>query len=44
MTLVRSLVELNGGQIHIRSKKGEGTTVYVTLPELTENPELERKS
>ncbi|MEE9268754.1 MAG: HAMP domain-containing sensor histidine kinase [Candidatus Krumholzibacteria bacterium] len=44
LTLVRSLVELNGGQIHIRSKKGEGTTVYVTLPELTENPKLEHKS
>ena len=36
LTLVRSLVELNGGQIHIRSEEGQGTTVYVTIPEIIE--------
>ncbi len=36
LTLVRSLVELSGGQIHIRSEQGQGTTVYVTIPETTE--------
>ncbi len=39
LTLVRSLVELSGGQIHIRSEQGQGTTVYVTIPETTEATE-----
>lgn len=32
LTLVRSLVELNGGEVSIQSRTGQGTTVYVTLP------------
>lgn len=32
LTIVRSLVELNGGDVFVRSQKGEGTTIYVTLP------------
>jgi signal transduction histidine kinase len=32
LTLVRSLVELNGGEVSIQSRPGHGTTVYVTLP------------
>jgi two-component system sensor histidine kinase/response regulator len=32
LTLVRSLVELNGGEVLIRSALDKGTTVYVTLP------------
>ncbi|MFQ5511514.1 MAG: sensor histidine kinase [Candidatus Krumholzibacteriia bacterium] len=43
LTLARSLVELNGGHIHVRSTKDEGTTVYVTLPEITESMELGHK-
>jgi signal transduction histidine kinase len=33
LTLVRSLVELYGGSIYIRSEEGSGTTVYLTLPD-----------
>jgi signal transduction histidine kinase len=36
LTLVRSLVELHGGSVHITSGEGQGTTVYVTLPETPE--------
>ncbi len=32
LTLVRSLVDMCGGDVSIRSKQGSGTTVYVTLP------------
>lgn len=32
LTLVRSLVELNGGEVFIRSASGKGTTVYLTIP------------
>ena len=32
LTLVRSLVELNGGEVLIRSAVDKGTTVYVTVP------------
>jgi signal transduction histidine kinase len=32
LTLVRSLVELNGGEVFIRSAQGKGTTVYLTIP------------
>jgi signal transduction histidine kinase len=32
LTLVRSLVELNDGEVLIRSALGKGTTVYVTIP------------
>jgi signal transduction histidine kinase len=32
LTLVRSLVELNGGEVSIDSTTGQGTTVFVTLP------------
>jgi signal transduction histidine kinase len=32
LTLVRSLVELYGGEVYIRSSQGKGTTVYVTIP------------
>lgn len=33
LTLVKSLVELYGGDVYVKSSQGEGTTVYVTLPE-----------
>lgn len=36
LTLVRSLVELYGGDIHIKSTQGNTTTVYVTIPEAAE--------
>ncbi len=32
LTLVRSLVDMCGGDVSIRSEEGKGTTVYVTLP------------
>ncbi len=32
LTLVRSLVDMCGGEISIRSEPGKGTTVHVTLP------------
>lgn len=32
LTLVRSLVELNGGEVFIRGARGEGTTVHLTIP------------
>jgi signal transduction histidine kinase len=32
LTLVRSLVDMCGGDVSIRSEEGRGTTVYVTLP------------
>ncbi len=32
LTLVRSLVELNGGAVYVRSTKDEGTTVHLTIP------------
>jgi signal transduction histidine kinase len=32
LTLVRSLVDMCGGEVSIRSEQGKGTTVYVTLP------------
>jgi signal transduction histidine kinase len=33
LTLVRSLAELQGGSVFIRSEENKGTTVYVTIPE-----------
>jgi len=36
LTLVRSLAELHGGSVYIRSEEGHGTRVYVTIPELPE--------
>jgi signal transduction histidine kinase len=32
LTLVRSLVDMCGGDVSIKSEEGRGTTVYVTLP------------
>ncbi len=32
LTLVRSMVELNGGEVYIRSEHNKGTVVHVTLP------------
>jgi signal transduction histidine kinase len=37
LTLVRSLVELNGGEVYIQSAGGEGTTVHVTIPAPEDN-------
>ncbi len=34
LTLVRSLIELYGGEVSIKSKNGEGTTVHLSVPEL----------
>jgi two-component system sensor histidine kinase VicK len=36
LTLVRSLVELHGGSVFIKSEVGHGTTVHVTIPEAPE--------
>ncbi|MBP2681555.1 MAG: histidine kinase [Candidatus Krumholzibacteriota bacterium] len=36
LTLVRSLAELHGGSVYIRSEEGVGTRLYVTIPELPE--------
>jgi signal transduction histidine kinase len=36
LTLVRSLAELHGGSVFIRSEEGRGTRVYVTIPEMPE--------
>jgi signal transduction histidine kinase len=41
LTLVRSLVELYGGDVHIKSSSGDGTTVHVTIPEIEESVEPE---
>ena len=32
LTLVKSLIELYGGEISISSEKSRGTTVYLTIP------------
>lgn len=32
LSITRQLIELNGGDLHIHSHQGEGTTVSVTLP------------
>lgn len=40
LTLVRSLVELNGGEVFIRSEHGEGTTVFLTIPVTDAGPEF----
>ena len=37
LTLVRSLVELYGGDVYIKSSRDEGTSVYVTIPETVES-------
>jgi signal transduction histidine kinase len=34
LTLVRSLVELYGGNVSIKSKKDHGTVIYIMLPDL----------
>jgi signal transduction histidine kinase len=34
LTLVRSLVELHGGSVYIRSVEGQGTTVQITVAEI----------
>ncbi len=34
LTLVKSLIELYGGEVSIKSKQDEGTTVYLTIPAL----------
>jgi len=39
LTLVRSLVELYGGDVHIKSSREEGTTVLVTIPEIIKRPD-----
>ena len=38
LTLVRSLVDMCGGEVSVKSEPGEGTTVYVTLPLSSEDP------
>jgi signal transduction histidine kinase len=40
LTLVRSLVELHGGEVTVRSSVGKGTTVYVTIPTGGESDEV----
>lgn len=42
LTLVRSLVELNGGDVSIQSRVGEGTTVHVTVPVSQEHKKKDR--
>jgi len=39
LTLVRTLVELHGGSIFIRSEENNGTTVHVTIPEMAKAEE-----
>jgi len=39
LTLVRSLVELCGGSVYIRSEENNGTTVHVTIPETAQAEE-----
>jgi two-component system phosphate regulon sensor histidine kinase PhoR len=39
LTLVRSLVELYGGEISINSARGRGTTIFVTIPVMQEDRE-----
>lgn len=39
LTLVRSLVELNGGDVYIQSAEGQGTTVHLTIPAREDNDE-----
>src|SRR5688572_762409 len=34
LSIVKSLVELHGGEVHIRSEQGRGTTAIVSLPVL----------
>ena len=36
LTLVRSLVNLYAGDVHIKSSEDDGTTVHVTIPEMSE--------
>lgn len=38
LTLVKQLVDALGGDIEVRSKLGQGTTVNLTLPEMTQRP------
>ena len=33
LQLVRDLVKINRGELHIESDPGEGTTIWFTLPE-----------
>jgi signal transduction histidine kinase len=40
LALVRSIVELHGGWVSLRSKKGEGTEVTSHLPRSGESPAL----
>jgi signal transduction histidine kinase len=39
LVIVRNCLDAHGGQIHIASTEGEGTTVRVTLPLFTEAPQ-----
>jgi signal transduction histidine kinase len=40
LALVRSIVQLHGGWVSLRSKKGEGTEVTIHLPRSAESPSL----
>jgi two-component system sensor histidine kinase EvgS len=44
LTLVRSLVELYGGDVHIKSSRDDGTTVHITIPEIEESAESKPKA
>ena len=45
MAITKSLVELAGGTLELKTKKGEGTAITVRLPlELTEEPHTEKKA
>ncbi|GFZ30417.1 hypothetical protein CSC2_09430 [Clostridium zeae] len=44
LSLVKALVELHKGLIHVKSKLGEGTEFYITLPvEILDTPQEEHK-
>ncbi len=40
LALVKSLIELHGGEIHVHSRTGEGSTIECRLPLTTQPPDL----